>query len=131
MSATLPCPKCGAETSPGAMFCDRCGTQLRRTEKSETRSPSDAAIDAERRHITVLFCDLIDSTSLSERLDPEDLRDIFVAYRETCAEVVDRFGGRIARYVGDGILVLFGYPRAYEEDAISAARVALGIIAAI
>jgi class 3 adenylate cyclase/tetratricopeptide (TPR) repeat protein len=131
MSATPPCPKCGAEISPGAMFCDRCGTQLGSAGKADAASRADASGGAERRHITVLFCDLVDSTSLSERLDPEDLRDIFVAYRETCAEVVGRFGGVIARYVGDGILVLFGYPRAYEEDAISAVRVALGIIAAM
>ena len=111
------------------MFCDRCGAELSRDAKRDGRSSQPA--DAERRHITVLFCDLVESTSLSERLDPEDLRDIFVAYREACAEVVGRIGGEIARYVGDGILVLFGYPRAYEEDAISAVRVALGIIAAM
>jgi class 3 adenylate cyclase/predicted ATPase len=113
------------------MFCDRCGAQLEPAAKGDGRRRADRSGDAERRHISVLFCDLIDSTSLSERLDPEDLRDIFVTYRETCAEVVRRFGGEIARYIGDGILVLFGYPRAYEEDAISAVRVALGIIAAM
>jgi len=131
MSATPPCPKCGADVSPGALFCDRCGAQLDNPARRDSHSPPDGSRDAERRHITVLFCDLVDSTSLSERLDPEDLRDIFVAYREACAEVVRRLGGEIARYVGDGILVLFGYPRAYEEDAISAVRVALGIVAAM
>ena len=78
---------------------------------------NDQASDtAERRHLTVLFCDLVESTGLAERLDPEDLREVFDAYQETCATVVERYHGHIARVVGDGLLIYFGYPRAHEDD---------------
>lgn len=71
---------------------------------------------AERRHLTVLFCDLVDSTGLAERLDPEDLREVYDAYQETCAAVVKRCHGHIARVVGDGLLIFFGFPQAHEDD---------------
>src|SRR5262249_8995703 len=71
--------------------------------------------DAERRQLTVLFCDLVDSTALSSHLDPEDLRAVVHAYQAACAEVVQLFDGYIAQYLGDGLLVYFGYPRAYED----------------
>src|SRR5215831_342615 len=75
------------------------------------------AADAERRQLTVLFCDLVDSTALSSRLDPEDLREVVRAYQASCAEVIERFEGHIAQYLGDGLLVYFGYPQAHEDDA--------------
>src|SRR3954471_13794737 len=87
--------------------------------------------DAERRHLTVMFCDLVGSTALSARLDPEDMWEVIRAYRAACAGVIAAYDGRIARFVGDGILVYFGYPRAHEDDAERAVRAGLDIIAAI
>ncbi|MCZ6720128.1 MAG: adenylate/guanylate cyclase domain-containing protein, partial [Proteobacteria bacterium] len=71
--------------------------------------------EAERRQLTVMFCDLVGSTALAERLDPEDLREIIRSYQETCAKAVARFEGHIAKYIGDGLLVYFGYPQAHED----------------
>ena len=87
--------------------------------------------EAERRQLTVLFCDLVDSTRLAGQLDPEDLREVVRAYQATCAEVIQRFDGHIAQYLGDGLLVYFGYPQAHEDDAQRAVRAALGSIAAL
>ena len=84
--------------------------------------------EAERRQLTVMFCDLAGSTELSERLDPEDLRDILRAYQQTCADVIARYDGHIAKYIGDGLLVYFGYPRAHEDDAARAVRAGLEIV---
>jgi class 3 adenylate cyclase/predicted ATPase len=87
--------------------------------------------EAERRQLTVLFCDLVDSTVLASQLDPEDLREVVRAYQETCAKVIARFEGHIAQYLGDGLLVYFGYPLAHEDDAQRAVRAGLGIIEAL
>ena len=87
--------------------------------------------DAERRQLTVLFCDLVDSTPLARQLDPEDLREVVRAYQDTCAKVIARFEGHIAQYLGDGLLVYFGYPLAHEDDAQRAVRAGLGMIDAV
>src|SRR5499427_1376940 len=87
--------------------------------------------DAERRQLTVLFCDLVDSTPLASQLDPEDLREVVRAYQATCAKVIARFDGHIAQYLGDGLLMYFGYPLAHEDDAQRAVRAGLGIIEAV
>ena len=87
--------------------------------------------EAERRQLTVLFCDLVDSTVLASQLDPEDLREVIQAYQETCAKVIARFDGHIAQYLGDGLLVYFGYPLAHEDDAQRAVRAGLGIVEAM
>src|SRR5499426_3154708 len=87
--------------------------------------------DAERRQLTVLFCDLVDSTVLASQLDPEDLRAVVRAYQETCAKVIARFEGHIAQYLGDGLLVYFGYPLAHEDDAQRAVRAGLGMLDAL
>ena len=89
------------------------------------------APSAERRQLTVMFCDLVGSTALSGALDPEDYRDVMRAYQEACAGVVDRFEGYLAKYLGDGILVYFGYPQAHEDDAERAVLAGLGIVEAI
>src|SRR6516225_6213275 len=78
--------------------------------------------EAERRQLTVMFCDLVGSTALSARLDPEDLRAVIGAYHRCVAGVVGGFGGFVARYMGDGVLVYFGYPQAHEDDAERATR---------
>ncbi len=85
----------------------------------------------ERRHITVLFSDLVDSTALSARMDPEDLREVIVAYQKSVAETVHRFDGFVARYMGDGVLAYFGYPRAHEDDAERAVQAGLQLITAV
>ncbi len=87
--------------------------------------------EAERRQLTVMFCDLVDSTVLSERLDPEDLREVIVAYQACCEAVIEQFDGYVARYMGDGMLVYFGYPQATEYDPERAVRAGLGIVAAM
>jgi class 3 adenylate cyclase/predicted ATPase len=88
-------------------------------------------VEAERRQLTVMFCDLVGSTSLSARLDPEDMREIIGAYRRCCAELIEGAGGFVAKYMGDGVLAYFGYPQAHEDDAEWAVRAALGLTAAI
>ena len=90
-----------------------------------------APADAERRQLTVLFCDLVGSTALSSRLDPEDLREVIAAYHRAVAEIVAEFDGFVAKYMGDGVLVYFGYPRAHEDDAERAVRAGLGAIDAV
>jgi class 3 adenylate cyclase len=90
-----------------------------------------SAPDAERRQLTVLFCDLVGSTQLSGQLDPEDLRAVVRAYQEAAAEVIARYEGHIAQYLGDGLLVYFGYPTAHEDDARRAVHTGLGIVQAI
>jgi class 3 adenylate cyclase/predicted ATPase len=92
------------------------------------RSPKE---DAERRQVTVMFSDLVGSTALSARMDPEDLREVISAYQKCVAEIVRRFGGFVAKYLGDGVLVYFGYPQAHEDDAERAVRSGLELIAAV
>jgi class 3 adenylate cyclase/predicted ATPase len=92
-------------------------------------APSPAP--AERRQLTVMFCDLVGSTELSARLDPEDLREVIAAYHRAVAEIVARFDGFVAKYMGDGVLIYFGYPRAHEDDAERAVRAGLGLIDAV
>src|SRR5262249_43266489 len=103
------------------------------TPASDARLPTlDPKREAgERRQLTVMFCDLVGSTALSTQLDPEELREVILAYRKTCAAAIARFGGYLAKYIGDGLLVYFGYPLAHEDDAPRAVRTALGIIEAI
>jgi class 3 adenylate cyclase len=89
------------------------------------------SLDAERHQLTVLFCDPVDSTVLASQLDPEELREVVWAYQETCAKVIARFEGHIAQYLGDGLLVYFGYPLVHEDDAQRAVRAGLGMIDAL
>ena len=92
--------------------------------------PTEEAVShgGERRQLTVMFCDLVGSTTLSEKLDPEELRDLLHAYRTLCGDVIARYDGFVARYVGDGILTYFGWPAAHEDDAERAVRAALVIV---
>jgi class 3 adenylate cyclase len=97
-------------------------------EVSSTARRRDAA---ERRQVTVMFSDLVGSTSLSARMDPEDLRELISAYQKCVARVIERFGGFVAKYMGDGVLVYFGYPQAHEDDAERAVRAGLELIQAV
>ena len=98
---------------------------------SLTSSPALAASDAQRRQLTVLFCDLVESTALSSRIDPEELREILQNYQNVCSKVIQCYAGHVAQYLGDGLLVYFGYPQAHEEDPQRAVLAALGIIDAM
>jgi class 3 adenylate cyclase len=138
--AALPrgCPACGVTNRAGAKFCVKCGKPLTADSASASaRSAPDKskatrpATSAERRQLTVMFCDLVGSTALSARLDPEDMRDIIGAYHRCCAEQITKSGGFVAKYMGDGVLAYFGYPRAHEDDAERAVRAALSLIGAI
>jgi class 3 adenylate cyclase len=95
-----------------------------RPAENQLASPSAG----ERRQLTVMFCDLVGSTALSEKLDPEELRSLLHAYRTLCGDVIARYDGFVARYVGDGILTYFGWPTAHEEDAERAVRASLEIV---
>jgi class 3 adenylate cyclase/predicted ATPase len=106
------------------------GERSPRAGSGHTRS-SGASPGAERRQITVMFCDLVGSTALTQALDPEDVREVIARYRDTCCPIVERYGGYVSRFLGDGILVLFGYPVAHEDDAERAALAGLGIVDAM
>ncbi len=93
--------------------------------------PAAPLAEAERRQLTVMFCDLVGSTALSARLDPEELREVIGAYHRCVAEAVRRFDGFVAKYMGDGVLVYFGYPRAHEDDAERAVRAGLAVVEAV
>ena len=99
--------------------------------KPTTPAPAPLATDAaERRQLTVMFCDLVGSTAMSARLDPEDMREVISAYHRCCAELIERNGGFIAKYMGDGVLAYFGYPQAHEHDAERAVQAGLAIVEA-
>ena len=98
------------------------------TSSAPSAPPEDRA---ERRQVTVMFSDLVGSTALSARMDPEDLREVISAYQKCVAETVQRFGGFVAKYMGDGVLIYFGYPQAHEDDAERAVRAGLELVAAV
>jgi class 3 adenylate cyclase/DNA-binding winged helix-turn-helix (wHTH) protein/tetratricopeptide (TPR) repeat protein len=145
------CPDCGNPRSLNALFCTACGKSFTHVSaisdlpaamvKNDLSAPQagwdrslalrDAESPAERRHLTVLFCDVINATSLAVRLDPEVYHQVIGAYHAVCVKVIERFDGHIAQYLGDGVLVYFGYPRAHEDDAQRAVRAGLGIIEAL
>jgi predicted ATPase/class 3 adenylate cyclase len=107
------------------------GAQHPQTRRVAAPLPAGSHPEAERRQLTVMFCDLVDSTPLAAQLDPEDLREVVRAYQATCAEVVQRFAGHIAQLLGDGLLVYFGWPQAHEDDARRAVRTGLEILEAM
>ena len=101
------------------------------TPEPAARAEQKRQDTAERRQVTVMFSDLVGSTALSARMDPEDLREVISAYQKCVAETVRRFGGFVAKYMGDGVLVYFGYPQAHEDDAERAVRAGLELIGAV
>ncbi len=120
-SLPRPCDHCGQLNADNSVYCCSCGVNL---AAGPLRREQDRA---ERRQLTVMFCDLVDSTELSRRLDPEDLRDLIHLFQRCCTEVVSVFEGYIARYMGDGLLIYFGYPTAHERDAERSVHAALAI----
>lgn len=134
----LACPTCGEVAGPHARFCALCGSQL--VEVTAVVPPSagggisvgDLPTDGgERRHLTVMFCDLVGSTELAEALDPEDSGELVLAYQEMGRSVVTSLGGHIAQYLGDGLLAYFGYPTAHEDDPERAVRAGLAVVAGL
>lgn len=124
--------QCGAENALTHKFCAECGKLLIvASGKERVDAPVRTAQEAERRQLTVMFCDLVGSTALSGGLDPEELREIVRAYQGASAEVIERYEGHIAQYLGDGLLVYFGFPRAHEDDPQRAVHAGLGITAAM
>ena len=121
------CPECESENAASSRFCGGCGRPL----AGAPAAPSPVQQRGERRQLTVMFCDLVDSTALSERLDPEDLCEVIEAYRACCADAVDRYGGHVAQYLGDGILAYFSFPAAHEDDPERAVRAGLEIHAGL
>jgi class 3 adenylate cyclase/tetratricopeptide (TPR) repeat protein len=117
MESSDLCRECRAPVQVGARFCAACGQAI-----------GIATSENERRHLTLLFCDLADSTALSERLDPEDLHDLLTSYQRVCQDVIRQYQGHISQFLGDGVMSYFGYPIAQEDDAILATRAALRIV---
>jgi TOMM system kinase/cyclase fusion protein len=127
---------CGAGTPMAPMVAPSQPPQPPANEADQAaHAPSPSAEprvpEAERRQLTVLFCDLVDSTALASQLDPEEWREVVRAYQDTCAKVIARYEGHIAQYLGDGLLVYFGYPQAHEDDAQRAVRAGLGMLEAM
>jgi class 3 adenylate cyclase len=128
-----PCANCGFENEPAAAFCGGCGKPIEAASSAPpiTASPAPRVEGAQRRQLTVMFCDLVGSTALSARLDPEDLRAVIGIYHRCVAAVIERAGGFVAKYMGDGVLTYFGYPRADEHDAERAVRAGLALVEAV
>ena len=126
------CSLCGFTNPRSFRFCGQCGALLTvpDTAESVTEGVSGgfSGEQAERRQVTVLFSDLVGSTQLATRLDPEDLNSLLRAYQKVSAEVIERFGGFTGQYLGDGILAYFGYPEAHENDPERAVHAGLGIV---
>ena len=125
---SVVCAACASPNTRDSRFCKRCGRPLAAAEGSVAEPSADSA---ERRQLTVMFCDLVGNTELSTRVDPERLREVVRAYQEAAAEAIGRFYGHVAQYLGDGLLVYFGYPRAHEDDAERAVRAGLAILEAM
>jgi hypothetical protein len=122
----------GTTTPPGTLLPGApLGTQDPRAGQTNVLPSVPPLPDAERRQLTVLFGDLVDSTTLARHLDPEDYREVVRAYHATCGAVIERFDGYIAQYLGDGLLVYFGYPQAHEDDAQRAVRAGLEMLDAL
>jgi class 3 adenylate cyclase len=131
--AAIPrgCAQCGAENAAGAKFCGECGAPLSESVGAPVpKTPPTQTQDSrgERRHLTVMFCDLVGATESSARLDPEEWREIEAEYLRAAAEAITRFGGFVAKYLGGGVLAYFGWPEAHDNDAERAARAGLAIL---
>ncbi len=122
------CGKCGKDNPATFQFCGNCGAAL---SESVPAPAAQLADEGERRQLTVMFCDLVGSTALSHQLDPEDLHEVTRQYQQLVAQVVQRYGGYVAQYLGDGLLIYFGYPRAHEDDARRAVESGMEILSSM
>jgi class 3 adenylate cyclase/tetratricopeptide (TPR) repeat protein len=125
---TITCPKCGASNEAGENFCGDCGAGLPPAAAKPPQVTPVVATSGERRHLTVLFCDLVGSTEIAAHLDPEEWRELVAAYHRAAAEAITRFGGHVAKYLGDGVMAFFGYPEAHDNDAERAVRAGLALL---
>jgi class 3 adenylate cyclase/tetratricopeptide (TPR) repeat protein len=123
----LKCKICGNENPAGKSFCTNCGTRLTETHP-KTANVQQRQSTPGRRQLTVMFVDLVGSTLLGARLDPEDFREVITAYQSCITKIVAQFDGFVARYMGDGMLIYFGHPQAHEDDAERAIRASLAIV---
>lgn len=117
------CPTCGFENPAQSKFCGGCGAGLQEIRAGDARG--------ERRQLTVLFCDMVGATALSQLLDPEDLRELILSYQKVCGDAVLAHEGHVAQYLGDGVVMYFGYPRSHEDEAQRAVRCGLDILKGI
>jgi class 3 adenylate cyclase/predicted ATPase len=118
-----------APPPPSTMQASQSPAQEVTLPQMAPRPVTSSSPEAERRQLTVMFCDLVDSTALSSRLDPEEYRDVVRAYQRVCTDIIQRYDGHIAQLLGDGLLIYFGYPHAHEDDAQRAVRTGLGMLA--
>ena len=133
------CYACKHENKGSAKYCEQCGNKLHEVREGTENKVNPVrrgygnrlGVKAERRQLTVLFCDLVGSTALSEELDAEEYRQVILDYQRVAEKVVKRYGGHIAQYLGDGLLVYFGYPKALEDAPKASIRTALGILEAV
>src|SRR5262249_159484 len=138
-SLPRPCAACGHPNPPDVRFCLECGKALVANQGPvQTKEPlprrSRFHVDSsvpERRHLTIMFCDMVGSSALATQVDREEQRDLVSTFQSCCANEVKRFNGTVAQYLGDGVLTYFGYPIAHEDDAERAVRAALGIVDAV
>ena len=125
------CQKCASENPPEAKFCAQCAAPLDAAEPIRAAAEPRDGLTGERRHLTVLFCDLVGSTEIASHLDPEEWREIVGSYHSVAAQAIERFGGSVAQYLGDGVMAYFGYPEAHDNDAERGARAGLAILDAV
>src|SRR5262245_16071635 len=124
------CPTCGSPGTAGAKFCSECGQSL--ATQAEPRTATTAAHpQAERRHVTVLFADLVGFTSLSEGRDAEDTRELLTRYFDAARTVIERYGGTVEKFIGDAVMAVWGAPIAQDDDAERRVRAGLELVAAV
>ena len=127
---SLACPTCGGSNTPGVKFCGECGTALT-GEPAPAPPASRRAPATERKHVSVLFADLVGFTSASEDRDAEDTRELLSRYFETCQRLISLYGGTVEKFIGDAVMAVWGTPVAQEDDAERAVRTALDLVAAV
>jgi class 3 adenylate cyclase/tetratricopeptide (TPR) repeat protein len=127
----IGCTTCGTINPPEANFCRKCGASLGAAASARPITEPRNDLAGERRHLTVLFCDLVGSTQIASHLDPEEWREIVANYHRAATQAIERFSGSVAQYLGDGVMAYFGYPEAHDNDAERAARAGLAILDAI
>src|ERR1019366_2477712 len=125
------CAKCAFDNAHQSRFCSQCAAPLDNAAAPRAEAEGGVGPGGERRHLTVLFCDLVGSTAIAAQLDPEEWRETIAGYHRAAAEAITHFDGYAAKYLGDGVMAFFGYPKAHDNDAERAARAGLAILDAI
>src|SRR5436190_4131705 len=123
------CPTCGAAFDPGDAFCGECGAAL--GAPAAASRPAAAAPTAERRLVSVLFADLVGFTTLSERRDAEDVRELLSRYFDSCRRLIELYGGVVEKFIGDAVMAVWGTPTAQEDDAERSVRAALDLVSMV